>query len=460
MLRADHRSSEICERGLAQEEEAVLLCARAERDPVASDRLERLVRAGLNWDLFWSVAARQRVRPLAASVLLGPSLAPLVPADCLRDMRRLRAELALSNSTIYTEMKRLGLALTSGTIPVASLKGVHLANRLYGDPVQREVGDIDLLVPEEDVGPARSVLYHAGYAQLKGVESELSHHRFHEAPFVKAGPVTGFVVELHWKLSDPRFVTIDYGDLWRRVLEGGTDRAGCHQLPAEETLLFLALHVFKHTSGILRLLADIDRLLRNEGDAIDWTYVLALAERWSVSGPLYFALTYAHQLLETPVPVGVLGQSRPGAWKRVFVDRLVGPRTAFRPARSVHLHYSRSLLAYCLMLRSWRRMFDAYILYLYPWPETRHSGGAGSAADFVQRVMSGIAKTALALADALIWPRGDTGRPLMARHRGVPNGREVSAATSKIGAAEPVMDVDLTTPTTCLRSSTTNAGTQ
>jgi hypothetical protein len=71
------------------------------------------------------------------------------------------------------------------------------------------------------------------------------------------------------------------------------------------------MHPWKHDTGLLRLLADVDRLIRRAGSTLDRLYVLALAERWNAAWLLYFAFARADELLDTPVPTWALHRLRP-----------------------------------------------------------------------------------------------------------------------------------------------------
>ena len=82
------------------------------------------------------------------------------------------------------------------------------------------MGDIDLLVPEADLGKARKILFQQGYEQVAEVsyaeiqtEVEIAHHL---APFVKQGSPT---IELHWHIVKPgegHFVFLAE-ELWREL---------------------------------------------------------------------------------------------------------------------------------------------------------------------------------------------------------------------------------------------------
>src|SRR5439155_8982411 len=147
----------------------------------------------------------------------------------------------------------------------------------------------------------------------------------HGAPFVREGGTARFGVELHWMLSNPQFLTVDYDRFWERVLGRTADDGAIRPLPSEESLVYLAAHLAKTERGVLRLLADIDRLVRIEGPTMDWNYVAELADAWSATWQVHASLTRGARLLGTPVPARALEQLRPPGWRNAIIELLAGP---------------------------------------------------------------------------------------------------------------------------------------
>jgi hypothetical protein len=362
------------------------------------DRLSALLaRPDADWRSFWTLAGDQHVQPLVARILADSQLACKLPVEARETMKAVRRQTTLHNLAIDAELNRISETLAAAGIPFAPLKGTQLARRLFGALDARRCGDIDILVAERQWPAAHALLTGSGYQPAAEVRPGVELHAFHGVPLVRVANGQAFIVELHRQLTDPRFVTIDYPTLWERMQLGSTGRL---ELPAAELLVFLAIHAPKHSTGILRLLVDIDHLIVNESERIDWQGVVDLARNWNADTILAFVLRLATALLDTPVPDEVRQQLRPPHWKHVTVPFLVGPETVLRPPAAAHLRAKRFRIAYCLMLRRGGRELRSYWHYIMMPPGLQPSNPLARVSLSVRRPLDGLAWTTLALASA------------------------------------------------------------
>lgn len=375
---------------LTPAERLLLACCQAAPDFAAVSQALQL--PDLDWATFWDLAGRQEVRPLVARTLARARLLDELPAPARAAADAARVETTAQNLAARAELRAIASELGNLGIPVMPLKGVELAQRVYGGLDARRCGDIDILVRERDWEPAWHALRARGYRPLTTVSPGVREHPFHDVPLVRTTESGGFAVELHHQLTDQRFTQIDHDNLWRRALP---DRgAGIVEMPPEELLVYLALHLPKHDTGLLRLVADIDHLIAGGRLEICWERALDLARRWRTRGQLYFALSASATLLETPVPHQVWAGLRPPAWKRRAIAALAGPRAMLRPPTREGLRADRFRIAYCLMLEPAPLALRAYRHYVLAPPGT-HGFMARRCGE-----LRGAARTLLALAGA------------------------------------------------------------
>lgn len=275
----------------------------ADADPISGVRTEEI-----DWD--YAVQAADRVGSLA---LLGVALAQngiatpeAVDQQCRQArirgaLRALVAERILGD--IETRFRRNG-------VEFMVLKGLPLAQELYGEPGLRPMDDLDILVRRNSREPALEAMHEIGYRLPPGSLSEsfyLRHH-FHLLMLEQTGP--SLPVELHWN-TQPFFSTslIPEDEFWegRRTCQVGSVDV---TVPGrEQEFLYLIQHLSRHLlgwgpevaedpvavfldparRGRLTWLADL-HLLAGAEPALDRDKMTRLAEGWFMVDEMRSAL--------------------------------------------------------------------------------------------------------------------------------------------------------------------------
>ncbi|WP_428261168.1 nucleotidyltransferase family protein [Haliangium sp.] len=168
-------------------------------------------------------------------------------------------------SSLLAELRQRHLdevcaALTQAGIPVVLLKGAAYLGRIYRDPAERPMSDVDLLVPPAAHARAAQTLRRLGFWQ---VGSPRQSSRLHHAVGYKR---KGISVDLHRSIMQPWRSRIDLDQLWRRK-RAMPGLSGVHRLdPVDELVIHLA-HIARHELLVpainyvdaARLLAKVDR---------------------------------------------------------------------------------------------------------------------------------------------------------------------------------------------------------
>lgn len=214
----------------------------------------------------------------------------------------------LTNLRLVHTFSQLVSLFQAAQIPVVALKGIYLANHIYPHSGMRPMGDIDLLVPESDLGRAREILIVQGYTQLADfayadiqAEIEIAHHL---APFVKEGSPT---IELHWHIVKPgesHFV-FPVDELWRRTVPCAIGQASALALTKEAAFVHLSMHVsYHHLFAFgLRPLVDVHTMVSTFGDQLDWDEVATCGTSWQANRGILLTLAVAHRLFGTQIPL-------------------------------------------------------------------------------------------------------------------------------------------------------------
>jgi hypothetical protein len=384
-------------------EEAILLCAESRSMPDHVGRLRDMFSdPALDLDRLWQRAEKHAIQPLVAQTIGSSTLSDIVPSRTYRAAKDVRIQTLLRNCLLAQELERVSAVLGAHDIPVTPLKGTHFTQRVFESLDARHCGDIDLLVPEAQWQHAWDLLLADGYQPtLSGSRPGVKYHSFHGVPLISHRFGIECCIELHWKLSDPRFLTIDYDHLWQRIRSRRDPQQFIYPLPTDELLIYLALHIHKHNTGVLRLIVDIDRLLIHESDQLDWEHVVWLARRWHAAGLAYFALRSAMSLFSAPIPNHVLERLRPATWTCGLVEFWWGTNAILNPPSSQHLAYYRCTLAYCVMLSPPIRILHAFRQYVMAVPRSVDEDRRGSPIGRIRRLLASSIWTSLAVGSAL-----------------------------------------------------------
>jgi hypothetical protein len=271
-------------------EELLFACARAPGPGLKRDAINSLLARGVDIGYFSLLAVNHHVASLAYNAL--KSCAPVPPSgeEIIRSLKARSLAISAANSFYKKELMNILAAFAEKDIPVIPLKGICLSEYLYGDDKSRDTSvDIDLLVKEEALDSARSLLEDIGYA-FKSSE-EIDEYRWSHN-FVKPGMPA---IDLHWDITMMVRSRERIDGFWRGV----KNRDSALFFMPEELLLYLSAHMVN--SGAFRQLRhvrDIERLIERYANEINWDSVVSKARAWRLTGSLYTALVLIRQSLK------------------------------------------------------------------------------------------------------------------------------------------------------------------
>lgn len=329
-----------------------LLCLAltAPRDDEHRAALGRAIEANPRWDAVLAGARRHAVAPL---LLAGLQASDAAVPDAVIDELRREAHAAARHSLAQTAaLTRLCRRFAELGLRVLVLKGVPLAQHLYGDPGLRSARDIDLLVDPADADAAGAVLLETGHRQIETFlpgRTRAFHRRwFKETTYDH--PDYGRV-ELHHRLTDlAELVPWDFAALWRARDKVRLGDVAVLVLGGRHLACYLCAHAAEHAWQRLRWLTDLAALLREPSEL---AIALAAAEEAGLAAAMLHAVMLAHDWLGLPVGENILAQAR--ADRRVKrLDRILAHSYA---GEAWHVMPRRGSLAALLRYSLWQRLY-------------------------------------------------------------------------------------------------------
>jgi len=212
-------------------------------------------------------------------------------------------QIARQNLLLTAELLRIMRALVAENIPAIPYKGPVLAATIYDDLTMRSFCDLDILVSEKDKRRALRIMRELGYRaeynltpaqEAKYLRSTCEYNFLHESNQAR--------VEIHWQVIPPKFgLTFEFDRLWSRARLLPMGGSQLPVLSAEDALLVLSVHGFKHLWGCWKWVCDVASLL-SPPEELDWTYIVREADRIGAMRVVLVAVSLASQLCQSCVP--------------------------------------------------------------------------------------------------------------------------------------------------------------
>jgi len=273
-------------------------------DVALVNALSRLPDASsFDWKSFIDLAEFHRVDSLVALNLGAHPNAPVPEFVRKRFARKLRRKSMHSLSLARASLE-IASAFTKAGIKYILLKGHAVSNRYYENSVARQSIDIDILVSEQDIHQAQSLIEGLEYQRFvptfvippkcedifRALAKDISFRR----------PKDGVQMELHWRLSrNPHLVNWEFDELMQQTTQTSLGSQEITVMTTPAQLIYLIFHGANHTWFRLKWLVDLHRIKENITDE-QWGKVFELARRQGVMEMTATSMEILATIYESP----------------------------------------------------------------------------------------------------------------------------------------------------------------
>ncbi len=272
----------------------------------------------LDWPALVRRALDERVGPLLSSKLVSDPRLPESERSLLR-AELYRAE--ASSLILYRELGRLlELSAQARLEPPVVLKGAALASTLYDEIGHRPMGDVDVLVPREELGRWLELARMASFQRVTPEMSPGLDGAIHYHVALSRGRDGDATIELHygliagesdWRAPDPRWF-LERTEEWRPP--PGIPPHSARQLDPTAHLLYMSAHaMLQHGGASARMIwfYDLHLLVSRRGDRVRWTELFDRARELHWEAALAAALGRTRALFHTSIPEGLIEELEP-----------------------------------------------------------------------------------------------------------------------------------------------------
>ncbi|MDB4470839.1 nucleotidyltransferase family protein [Deltaproteobacteria bacterium] len=283
-----------------------------------------------DWDLLIRQARGCNMLARLAWLAEQKELKSSIPAQVVK---HLESALQLSEGherSVKWEINRVCHALKSCDTPVILLKGAAYLIRGFDVGKGRIFNDIDLLVRKEKLRKVESSLLLNGWTTTHHDPYDQMYFRewMHELPPLKHIHRQSVLDVHHTILPVTAYLKPDIKNIFD-CIEPVAGLSQVYTLSSVDMVLHSATHLFhegEFQTGF-RGLCDLDGLLRHLSAKSDnfWSELLVRANQLDLQKPLYYALSYSREILNTPVPEDIqrkIAEAAPAGFFKAVMRRL------------------------------------------------------------------------------------------------------------------------------------------
>jgi hypothetical protein len=309
----------------SKEERLLLCCTRKEMRKDCRHELRDILASGVKWSHVLKNGGKQGILSLLYLHLRNEDGIE-IPSWVKERLEDFYYRIVYRNMRIYSLLKLIIKGFNERNIPVILLKGVALAEKVYGNIGLRSMYDIDFLVKKEDMEKVEGLLTELHcLPDLESEEGKSYHNRY----FDKERSIG---IEVHWDIENtPNPFSLNIQEIWERAKK--IEMKGTHAFifSPEDLILYLCLHSAYHHKFCknlitLKQICDISEVIKCYRERLDWSQVEALAQKYGLSKLVYSTLFIVETLLKTGIPLDRIQGLKVDSFNVEYIDLIIKER--------------------------------------------------------------------------------------------------------------------------------------
>ena len=318
------------------EERLLIHCSHVQLRLEDKTHAVALLQGPLDWRYLLEVSIRHGLSPLFYHGLQQLSqdvdTARLVPAHAQDELRALYHGTQARNHRLYRTVGEVVKACDRVGAPTMGLKDLQLTREVFPDMGLRPMGDLDLLIHQNDYHKVSQCLHELGFSPVPhdDVPFMLKYsfgHQFRR-------PTDNIWIDLQWNIMQREWdvyregsFSFDTSRLWSRAVSLAIDDYRLLVPSPEEMLFHLCLHLEGHQYCEFILFCDIAEFLRHYEGRLDWNFFIQLTKEYQAESSVYYVLLLTQRLLGATLPSSLLQELDPLYYKANLFGPLFGNLT-------------------------------------------------------------------------------------------------------------------------------------
>jgi len=258
----------------------------------------------------------KKLRPLLFNAVQSHSLE--IDKEGLTYLRTAYLKEELREAAVRRICREVLMLLEKERFAPIVLKGIALAETVYGNPVLRHCHDIDILLTDDELSRAAGFLPSLGFRTSSAADSQSRHLRMVQE--------SGLPLEFHSRLFEVPYYQTPVSEIRARSRSQAIAGVTAHVLAPAENLLHVCGHAsYSKSRQSLRWVTDAWFIVNRHPD-LDWDLLLDCARRSHLALPLSVALGYLAKDLNALIPLRFLNRLSAAAEKTDAIERQLALR--------------------------------------------------------------------------------------------------------------------------------------
>ena len=260
--------------------------------------------------------AARKLRPLLFNAVQSHNLE--IDKEGLTYLRTAYLKEELRDAAVRRICREVLVLLQKERFAPIVLKGLALAETVYGKPVLRHCHDIDILLPDDELSRPAGFLASLGFRTCSAPDSQSRHLRMIQE--------SGLPLEFHSRLFEvPHYQMLD-SEIRARTRSQVIAAVPVHILTPADSLLHVCGHAsYSSKRESLRWVTDAWFII-NRQPQLDWNLLLECIRRSHLALPLSVMFGYLAEDLNAPIPSTFLSRLSVAASESDGIERQLALR--------------------------------------------------------------------------------------------------------------------------------------
>jgi len=263
------------------------------------DDIKLLSKSNVHWEIFLNNAIQNRLSSIVYKTFSNSNILENIPKHIFDNLQKYYYKTLSKNTVLYSYFTLFLQECYNKDIQVVALKGIFLADNVYGDIGIRQLSDIDLLVHEKDANNCAEILIQMGFvfdnSLIKSDFIKSNKESKHLPMLVKDG--VGVEIHTNIIISNQKF-HIPIEDFWDNTEKHNVAGIDILAFNANYLLLHICMHLDEHFEDAkIHFIAYIDILwiLETYKTTLDWNKFDKMCEQYRCTSDVYSHLYICHK---------------------------------------------------------------------------------------------------------------------------------------------------------------------